>query len=155
MKNKLQEYALIAEVISAFAVVLTLIILIFEVRENTAINKATAYQSQIVKFNDWRKEMTSDDSKLSLFNNYNSGEIPDLGTTDFLKLTMLLNTLWGNFESAYTSYSSGIIEGAEWERIQRSICENKSRLRDANLKDQISMRLTSDFTQYVETTCLD
>ena len=154
MKEKLQEYALLAEIISALAVVITLVILISEVRENTEITRAAAYQSEISKFTDWRREVTSDDSKLFLFYNFDSGEVPEPGSQEALKLNMLLNSLWGAFESGYTSYSSGIIGGAEWDRILRTICSEYPKLIVTNVKDQIFFRLTSDFTNFVESTCI-
>jgi len=42
---KLKKYALISEIIASFAVVVTLIVLILEIRENTAAIQATNRQS--------------------------------------------------------------------------------------------------------------
>jgi hypothetical protein len=45
MKEKLQEYALIAEIISSVAIIATLVVLILEVKENTSAIQSSNIQS--------------------------------------------------------------------------------------------------------------
>ena len=45
MKEKLHEYALVAEIVSGVAIVVTLIFLIYEIRGNTSALQATAIQN--------------------------------------------------------------------------------------------------------------
>ena len=45
VKEKLQEYALLAEIISSIAILATLVILVFEMRENTEAIHSAKIQS--------------------------------------------------------------------------------------------------------------
>lgn len=51
---KLSGWASIAEIISGTAVLITLVFLVFGIRENTEITRAAAYDRNIDSLNQWR-----------------------------------------------------------------------------------------------------
>lgn len=57
---KLKEWALAAEVVSGFAIIVTLIVLIIEVRTHTDVARVAAYQQVTRDFDDWRTLILSD-----------------------------------------------------------------------------------------------
>ena len=153
MKEKLQEYALLAEIISAFAVVITLLILIVEVRENTDTLKTSSYQSQLEKFNGWREVMLLEQQNMDIFLLYSQGKIPDQGTSEYIRLNFILSTLWGNYDSAYASFKSGMFEDNEWNRIKVSMCLEYETMHDRKIEDIVYLRISSDLIKYIESEC--
>ena len=154
MNQKLSNWASIAEIVSAAAVVISLIFVGLQIRQNTQVTKSSAYQSLLVQFNDWREEVSSDDSKLQLYNDYIlSGDVPEESTPERMKLNSILLNLWANMENAFTAYDAGLMDGDEWERVQRSVCIEYERMLAANINEYIYIRLTDEFVAFVKETC--
>jgi len=67
MKNeKLQKWALIAEIVGGLAIVVSLVFLIIEVRGNSNLIRANAYDQNIQSLVDWRMWVISDEVRLQL-----------------------------------------------------------------------------------------
>jgi len=65
MKEKLQIYALLAEVFSAVAVIITLIILIIDLRENTSELKSVNTSLAVGRFNEDYRTLIAEDAELA------------------------------------------------------------------------------------------
>ncbi len=57
---KLEKWALIAEIIGGVAIVLSLLFVGLEIRGNTQVARAEAYESNIDSINEWRLELIRD-----------------------------------------------------------------------------------------------
>ena len=101
MKEKLQEYALLAEIISSLAVLITLVILIIEVRGNTQVLRSNAYQDQLEKYNNWREFILSNDQNMEAYSQFLSGDLPEIGSTHFTRLETIQTNLWNINDGAY------------------------------------------------------
>ena len=149
----IEKVASVAEIASALAVVITLIILIVNVRENTETIRLAAYQSSIDRFSSWREEVSSDYQKADLFRRFNQGEVPARGTTESTILLMVLTTLTNNYESAYFAYENELMGEQEWARIENSACAAMGPIRNSSFEEDIYFRLTEEYKSYLQSTC--
>jgi len=151
---KLEKWALLAEIISGLAIVVTLIVLILEVRTNTELSRLSAYQTVTQDFDEWRRDVSGDSEKLNLFVRYTRGAYPDPSTPEWTELYMIILNSWSAQERAYFAHEAGIIGETEWVRIQRSACSELLSL-EANqqLHDDLYFRLTDAYKAHLETAC--
>ena len=158
MDNKeLQKWALIAEIVGGLAVVVTLIFLVFEVRANSNLIRANAFDQNMQSLLDWRMDLISTNEGLEM-----AAERWSLGDIDNARRNLTFQTLWNLYEKAYYAHEYELIGDAEWERFDYNICENyRVEVRDLNWnvgiigteETGLAQRLTSEFVQYVESMC--
>lgn len=118
MKDKLQEYALIAEIISAFAVVASLIFVGLEIRQsseetlqNTRALEINAYQDLISQISSMNKLVIEDPTFAELYDRVIQGEIPQNGTEKRrIDAYFILSARHGDM--AYRQYRAGLIDQA-------------------------------------------
>ena len=153
MKEKLREFSLWAEIISSIAVLITLVILIFEVRGNTQVLRSNAYQSQLEKHNNFRELLLSDDKNLEVYGLFLSRDIPEEGSIQHLRLSTILTNVWNNNDGAYAAYTAGMLDGNEWERINRTACGHYSLIVGTTLEARVFIRVSAEFVSYLEENC--
>lgn len=120
MKSKqLRKWALVAEIVSAVAVVITIAFLAFQMRDNTNALQAQTYQELMRDINNWRSAIRDSgylsESQLS--------EIVAEGISDemgALRITWL--ELWGIYEAAFFARERGVLGENEWIRFEFMIC---------------------------------
>ena len=109
MKAKLQEYALIAEIIGGIAIVLSLIFVGMQIRQNSEISQVNAYQelvSQITLMNTLRVE---DPVFAELFWRFDHGE-PPKDETERARLEAFLYMVFRQGDLAYRQFDHGLID---------------------------------------------
>ena len=124
-RRTLQDWASIAEIIGAVAIVISLVYVAFEIRENTKALQATSRQA--LSDNDLTYFATAIDSRIvaqardKLFN----GE--ELSSLELSQLKERQHLNFRIFENGYSQFLLGAIETKEWERYSRviriNICE--------------------------------
>lgn len=122
MNEKLQQYALIAEIVGGIAVVVTLIFLAFEMRANTQAMRAATYDSLVADIANWRLIYTTDE---------------ELQEIDFLRITEgrdalsplqarydanVVIALFQHYERAFIQWRAGNLDDSAWDRFERAIC---------------------------------
>jgi hypothetical protein len=149
----LERWTLAAEVLSALAVLATLIVLIFEVREGNRVARVAAFQEITWEFNDNRRDLLRDPESLELLlSAFRSGEYPDWGSPEEKKLnTHLLNT-FNTWNVAFLSYQSGIVGESEWLRLERGLCAFVGTLPDEYRHEQYA-QMTDDFIAHIGANC--
>jgi len=110
------------EALSVVAVLVTLVFLILEVRENTAAIRTESYGESINRLNEWRLELASNSELTRMFAAFNDGEEFDLDRTQNQQLNFVLGSLWSIYESAYFAYSYGTLGESEWSRFEPMMC---------------------------------
>jgi len=155
MKNDyLQKWALIAEIVGGFAVVLTLIFLILETRENTNAIKAQTYQMLTAELNEVRREITSLNVPLIMADSGGNG-IEALSRSDQSRVIISFQALWSVYETAFYSFQRGTLGDDEWERYSLAIC--RTYFSSIGMWDRegpdISRNITPLFRDYVEGSC--
>jgi len=152
MKLELQQYASLAEITSSIAVLLTLIFLVVELRDNTEVARSNSYSNSVAELNDFRLTVISDDNLFPVWQSFLSSSFENLSTEDGIRLDGIVIALFSIYEDAYYSYKYGIIGPQEWTRFERRICENwyrAVRMEGSNLLNG----LTNEFYQYIENSC--
>ena len=107
-KKKLQEYALYAEVVGGIAVLITLIFLVLETRENTNAIQAQTYQSLTSELNDIRIGMI-DSSIPKIYIKYAKSGFSELTPVEALQMYTLSQATWGVYESAFFAMERGVL----------------------------------------------
>ena len=150
----LATYAQLAEVVASFAVVVTLIFLAGEVRQNTEVTQASFYDQTLGEVNEVRGVFAENPELTRLYAAYLAGEQETTGTAD-QRLQFMLNWLWGIYEKAYFAHQRGLLGGSEWSRFSRRIC---IAYRTASGRWErsgwaIKPLLTEEFATFTESSC--
>ena len=164
-KLELQQWALLAEVIGGIAVVISIIFLVLETRENTNAIQAQTYQNLTEQLNNARYTAMQEDIATLRFKLLNGG-YKDLSDKERWLLRMMAEAKWGIYESAYYAYERGILGDDEWQRFENAICRNYAtdhQYWDPELYGMaysafasgtpLSGNVTPVFRSYVETLC--
>lgn len=118
MKNKLQEYALIAEIIGGIAIVASLLFVGLQINQNNKLIEAEALNA--------KNERADDNSKLaielnivSITTKFRSGEI--LTADERARITIFVETLLRHFETTYFQYTLGLVNEEIWQSNLKSL----------------------------------
>ena len=152
---KLERWALIAEVVGSFAVVVTLVILISEVRVNTELARVAAYDAVSRDFDQNRRDWLSDPEHGELFFQFTQGVLPDIQSEPemaFKAGVVLLNS-FSSLERAFLAYQADVLNEEDWPRIRRSACSDWDLLRGTEYYAPVTFRLTDRFVDYLNTAC--
>jgi len=157
MKNdQLQKWALIAEIVGGLAVVVTLIFLVVETRNNTNAIHTQTYQDLTSELNSVRRDIAQ------IPNTVQKRRTEGVESLPFEELYVLLTieqSIWGVYESAYYAWQRNILGDTEWGRFSRAICRNFDRDSDMWINDwnpmlgDIRRNITPEFAEYVEAQC--
>ena len=151
MIKKLSDWASIAEIIAAIGVIVTLIFLIFGIRENTEITRAAAFDRSISSVNEIVVPVILDEEFSPLFQSYLEGRKQELSSAEWFRVREIVRSLFRSYESAYYANQYGNIGATEWTRTMAQLCFHRDLL-DANWQE-IPIILTEEFTTFVEAIC--
>ncbi len=158
MKSKqLRKWALVAEIISAVAVVVTIAFLAFQMRDNTNALQAQTYQELMRDVNNWRSAIRD----LGFLSEGTVSEVLAEGSSEkigVLRLTWL--ELWGIYEAAFFAKERGVLGENEWLRFEFMICFARNASVSQFFWDSqygglpgYSKTLTPAFVEYVDKQC--
>ena len=154
---KLSDWASIAEIASGIAVVVTLIILIVGVNENTDVTRALVYDSSIGRINETRNNIVRDPEiarLVALFLDRDAEGFETLDRAEVLRLSTQLQMAFGAYETAYLAREYGVMGESEWARFISGACRQVTRLEDfPELWRPIRATLTDEFRGELETVC--
>jgi hypothetical protein len=156
--NKLQRWALGAEVISGIAVVVTLIFLVVEMRENTNAIQAQTYQELMRDINRWRSSIR-DLEREGLFVRIAEQGSEGVSEGEYLEVRLVFLELWGIYETAFFANERGILGPAEWARFDFMICRERTSISGEYFASEVrglpsfEATLTPTFSEYVRDHC--
>jgi len=147
---KLEKWALIAEVVSGIAVVITIVFLIIGIRENTAMTRASAYQTNMDSLNEWRAMLIAEDLSAAwnafMDTGATSERQDDIGVANIM--------LFAIFEKSFYAWEYGILAEQEWGRFEKQICLRASQLASWDASFPFSREVLTDrFVDYIEEVC--
>jgi len=158
MKNKrLRKWALLSEIISAFAVVVTIAFLAFQMMDNTNALRAQTYQELMRDVNNWRSTIRDSGllSESKVAEALAGGSSEEIGV---IRLTWL--ELWGVYEAAFFARERGVLGDNEWRRFEFMICFSRSGRSSQAFWDSefeglpgFTKTLTPTFVEYVDKQC--
>ena len=146
-KERIRYWAQISEIIAAVAVVVTLIFLIFEVRENSDLVRADSFNRSIESLVEWRSAIATNDASLKVMAEHFEFDDPEE-----LRQQLLVVNLWSIYEKTYYSQQYGLVGPAEWERFQTRIC-GYQRSGEEFWDERVAVFLTEEFRNYVTASC--
>jgi len=154
MKEKLSDFALIAEIISAVCIVASLLFVGVQIQQNTDIQKASSYQNVIDEIALWRSQIVSNPELSELFGLFANGTLFENSTeNDIRRISMQVTNFFGAVESAYYSKKYGLMGDSEWERLESAVCiqlhDYKENFGENNSPNYIS----TEFSTFLEETC--
>ncbi len=124
MSLKLSKWASIAEIISGVAIVLTIGLLVFEMRQNTNEIQAATHQEMINQLNNWRMTLAENPELSHNFEIlWQGGDWDQISKEQQTRLNFFMNPLWGMYENAYFGRQRGIIGDSEWSRWEKVVCQ--------------------------------
>jgi len=153
MKQKLSDWASAAEIVSGIAVVVTLVILIVGVRENTEITRTAMYAGTLDQFNAFETEMLSNPNLLPIYNSYLYFDTAELGQEERDSLSMMVAILFRTLDRAFSANQNRQLGDDEWARVERSLCTNYQRAESSGHLWVVEFLTTSSFWEYAVRTC--
>ena len=116
---KLERWALVAEIISGAAIVVTLVVLLLEVRGNTAAIQAATYQNVVDSITSGLSVRGIDPDAARIWDAGSAGE--HLEPIDQSRYLNLVGANMRRFENAFYQYRIGGIEESQWRPIENII----------------------------------
>jgi hypothetical protein len=113
-----------AEIISAVGVLITLIILVLSVRENTATVRATAAAASrdaLASMNDQDLLLTDDDIRLLVSSTHAETRWQDLDEVEQFKLKSAQRSFFRRAEAQYFRYRHGLLDDDAWQTVRHRV----------------------------------
>ena len=134
------ELKSILEVLSAVAVLLGLIFVGFELRQNTAAVEASSRQSATDASVAWLLTVASEPELAHLWG-IASKEPQNLSETEAVQLHLLLRSQWIRFQNAYLQWKNGTLSDDDWTIYKGFIC--RTQMRAQLNEDSASLRVAT------------
>lgn len=144
-----------AEVVTTIGLVITLIFLIVEVRENTAVVRSESYAASVDRLNDWRLELAADSEMTELFVAFREEGVGKMNPIELQRFTFLYGSLWSIYESTYYATFYETLGQAEWARYENMICRQYELSVKRLVWQDTAGRLSRDFVEWVQLACKD
>ena len=153
---KLEKWALIAEIVSGLAVVVTLIFLILGIRENTSVTRASVYSDITDSINNIQQTLFEDPELSRLYDAYTGRKTGELSEADESRTNRIAIAILRVYEKAYFGRQYGVIGDPEWGRVQSAICLHHDLSVAAGWPVTSGLPLyTDEFQDFMRIRCLD
>jgi hypothetical protein len=130
MKNKqLRKWALVAEIVSAVAIVVTIGFLAIQTMENTNALQAQTYQELMRDLNERRLAVAGPEYS-AIDEKWRNNGLESLTYAETRQFRIFAGYLWGIYESAYFANERGILGPSEWSRFHTAMCSRLQRDRE-------------------------
>ena len=151
MNQKLTDWASVAEIVSGFAVVITLVFLTLSLRDNANATRTLVYEQLNENINDFIAMVLQDDELSALW--WRTGDsIDDLSEIERTKLVALFGIVFRDADAAFHAGEYGTLGESERERMEGLACF--AYLRSIETFGEITgLRASSDFRAYLEESC--
>ena len=138
--------------VANIGVLVGIIFLAVELRQNSNIAQADSYRQIIADIGEWRNNINNNPRLLSLFIAYRDDHnFQEMNTAEQTQVAFMINNLFGSYESAYYSREYGLISGSEWQRLESTAC-NHFRLAALNQYNNVNF-ITPEFSNFLSVTC--
>lgn len=152
MKGKLSDWADIAQVLSGFAVLITLVFLVIEIRDGTNVTRASMYAGFASGFVN-NRTIRVQDPELNRIVLLFTEEGAELAPEEAQRIAPYLSNIFQLYDAAFFSQRYQVIGELEWERFERNICTNYGRAITHGLEGAISGVVSDEFWLYVTAAC--
>ncbi len=150
---KLTSWKQVAEILSGLAVIVTLIILILEIQENTAVTKANSYSNSVQSLNEWRYEIAGNPELSDIFLKHYAKNVGDLTDIQHQRLIFMMSALWAIYEDAFYSRGYDTLGSQEFGRYEVQICFHYELGKKSGTRAASASRITDSFKRHIENAC--
>ena len=126
---KLEKWATVAEIVSGVAVVVTLVVLVIGIRENTATVRATAAatsRDNLANFNEQALALSGENFELIARTFEPTTTWEDFTSSEQLWLQLFQRAFVQRTEAQYFRYRDGLLEEDAWETVRYRAWQNIS-----------------------------
>lgn len=155
MKFRLSDWASIAEIVSGFAVVSTLVILILGVAENTEVTRASMYADGIESLNQLNHTIAADPELSRMWSAYHDRQTADLTESEKDRLETVIVSMFRTYDTVFSMARYDLLGDNERFRFERQICVNIQNAAAAGYTQILHQLTSDDFSRFTETNCLD
>jgi len=152
MNQKLSDWASIAEIFASIAVVITLIILIVGVRENTEVVRAGSYNDLLGNVDEQAHLILASERLTRIWRLYLQRETNALTDDERFILLLLLRSTYRTFEKAYFACQYGTVGPEEYARFDDQACNHFDRIGE-DLWREVTEVLNSNYSEHVQELC--
>lgn len=156
MNRKLSDWASIAEIVSGVAVLVTLVFLVVGIRENTAITRASMFDSSMNSVTEFRSLVISDPELADLWDTFrlDDQEFEALERTDRTRLRQMVMMVFEAYQRAYYARSYGVLGESEWSRFEMQMCLQYERAKPVEeIFSAMDIVLAPEFRTFMQGTC--
>jgi hypothetical protein len=150
MKLKLSEYAQIAEIVSAFAIVLSLIFVGFQLKDNARATRSAAANATIASVTAWYAGNGQSEQASARF--LNGIENPDaLSREEWFQFVMNMHSLMLNFQNSYYLVDEGTLDYEIRDSLTAAISAVKDQPGFHRFWEQRRAIFFPEFQNYIDT----
>ena len=114
---------LLTEVFGGIAVVVSIVFVGLEIRQNTAASRAATYQEMIRASNEYLLAIGADPGLSLIMYRASSDSLRErLSGLDQLQYFNVRRVFWRNMENAYVQHQIGVLGDAEWDTYHGLAC---------------------------------
>jgi len=152
-REKLQYWALVAEIVGGFAVLVTLVLIVIGVGENTNAIKAATYDSLVADMGNWRMQNATNESLLE------GNFVQSTEGTDALSPIQLYQrrdayiSLFFIYERAFVQWEAGNLDDASWQRFEIAMCRTSAGRFEEAVGSFLDTVTTEAFAEYRHSQC--
>ena len=113
----------IVELVGALAVLMGLVFVGLELRQNTAAVQSATFQGYTDGAIDWLSDITNNAELSDIWVRYAAGAT-DLTDLELSRAVMLVRQQWYRYQNAYSQKERGSLSDSDWEVSRKQICRD-------------------------------
>lgn len=150
--EKWARLSVLAELIGAVAVVLSLMYVAVEIRQNTQAVQSATYQELVARSNEFLVVLAQDSTLTDIWLR-GEADLSSLTDTEGQRYWWIVQAYWRNMENAFRQHERGMLGDLEYGVYVRLTCSPKAPGRRLGWRTH-SATLSPDFIRFVES-CVD
>ena len=154
MNQKLSDWASIAEIFSSIAVVVTLVLLLLGIKENTEVTRASSFAESIDSINRGEEIILADPDLRRIYEAYLRRATSDLPDADLRALVLIIASIARRYDMALSMNRYGLMGENEWTRFSVMICDHYDRATLAGFEGVYLNLPTDAFRDFVSEQCM-
>lgn len=118
LKERLQQYALLSEIVGGVAIVLSLIFVGMQIRQNSQVSQINAYQELVSRLTVMNTLRVQDAESADIFWRFDHGEKPR-SDNERARLEAFLYMVFRHGDLAYRQFDKGLID-RDWQLLLKT-----------------------------------